>query len=62
MRGELDFEASLRQRVALLAGLPAEAVDEVRAAIVLTSGARTLVRTLKRLDHEVGIVSGASPR
>ena len=58
MRGDLDFEASLRRRVALLAGLPAEAVDEVRRAVVLTPGARTLVRTLKRLDHEVGIVSG----
>ena len=58
MSGELDFEASLRQRVALLDGLPAEAVDEVRRAIELTPGARTLVRTLKRLDHEVGIVSG----
>jgi len=58
MSGELDFEASLRSRVALLDGLPAEAVDEVRRAIELTPGARTLVRTLKRLDHEVGIVSG----
>ena len=58
MRGDLDFEAALRQRVALLEGLPAEAVDDVRRAVVLTPGARTLVRTLKRLDHEVGIVSG----
>src|SRR5207237_5817604 len=30
MRGDLDFEASLRRRVALLAGLPAEAVDDIR--------------------------------
>jgi phosphoserine phosphatase len=58
MRGELDFEAALRQRVALLAGLSADAVDEVRRAVILTPGARTLVRTLKRLDHEIGIVSG----
>jgi phosphoserine phosphatase len=58
MHGELDFEASLRQRVELLAGLAVEAIDEVRRAVVLTPGARTLVRTLKRLDHEVGIVSG----
>ncbi len=58
MRGELDFEASLRARVALLAGLPESAVDEVRAAVRLTPGARTLIRTLKRLDHEVAIVSG----
>jgi phosphoserine phosphatase len=58
MRGELDFEASLRERVALLAGLSVDAVEEVRRAVVLTPGARTLVRTLKRLDHEVAIVSG----
>ncbi|HUR15382.1 MAG TPA: phosphoserine phosphatase SerB [Mycobacteriales bacterium] len=58
MAGELDFEASLRARVALLEGLPVEAVDRVRAAVRLTPGARTLVRTLKRLGWTVGIVSG----
>ena len=58
MSGRLDFEASLRARVALLAGLRAEAVDRVRAAARLTPGARTLVRTLKRLGYAVGIVSG----
>ena len=58
MEGELDFEASLRARVTLLAGLPVEAVDAVRAAVRLAPGARTLVRTLKRLGYAVGIVSG----
>jgi phosphoserine phosphatase len=58
MAGELDFEASLRARVRLLEGLPVEAVDRVRAAVRLTPGARTLVRTLKRLGWTVGIVSG----
>lgn len=58
MAGELDFEASLRARVALLEGLPVAAVDRVRAAVRLTPGARTLVRTLKRLGYAVGIVSG----
>lgn len=58
MAGELDFEQSLRARVALLEGLPVEAVDRVRAAVQLTPGARTLVRTLKRLGWSVGIVSG----
>ena len=58
MAGELDFEASLRARVALLAGLPVEAVDRVRARVRLTPGARTLVRTLQRLGFAVGIVSG----
>ncbi|MBC7374971.1 MAG: phosphoserine phosphatase SerB, partial [Frankiales bacterium] len=58
MAGELDFEASLRARVALLAGLPEAAVDVVRAQVRLTPGGRTLVRTLKRLGYAVGIVSG----
>jgi phosphoserine phosphatase len=58
MRGELDFAASLRERVALLAGLDAEVLTEVRASLRLTPGARTLVRTLKRLGYKCGIVSG----
>jgi phosphoserine phosphatase len=58
MRGELDFAASLRERAALLAGLDAEVLDEVRASLRLTPGARTLVRTLKRLGYKCGIVSG----
>jgi phosphoserine phosphatase len=58
MRGELDFEESLRARVALLNGLDASAIDRVREEIQLTPGARTLVRTLKRLGYECGIVSG----
>ncbi|GAB3500779.1 phosphoserine phosphatase SerB [Nocardiopsis coralliicola] len=58
MRGELDFEESLRRRVALLKGLDASALDEVRERLVLTPGARTLVRTLKRLGYEFAIVSG----
>ena len=58
MAGELDFEASLRARVALLEGLPVSAVDAVRGRIRLTPGGRTLVRTLKRLGYAVGVVSG----
>ena len=58
MAGELDFAASLRARVALLAGASSEILDEVRAEIKLTPGARTLVKTLQRLGHEVAVVSG----
>ncbi len=58
MRGELDFAASLRERVALLEGLPESVFDLVRKEVVLTPGARTLVRTLKRLDYRFAIVSG----
>ncbi|MEU2794115.1 phosphoserine phosphatase SerB [Streptomyces sp. NPDC007100] len=58
MRGELDFEQSLHARVALLAGLDASVVDMVRKEVRLTPGARTLVRTLKHLGYQVGVVSG----
>lgn len=58
MRGEIDFEQSLRSRVQLLAGLPETAIEKVRRELVLTPGARTLVRTLKRLDYRFAIVSG----
>jgi phosphoserine phosphatase len=58
MRGELDFEASLRARVALLKGLPVNVLDEVQSEITLTPGARTLVRTLKKLGHHIALVSG----
>ena len=58
MRGELDFEESLRARVALLEGLDAGALDEVYDAIELAPGARTLVRTLRRLGYRFAIVSG----
>jgi phosphoserine phosphatase len=58
MTGELDFESALRQRVALLEGLDLAAIDRARAAMRLTPGARTFVRTLKRLGYTVGIVSG----
>ena len=58
MRGELDFAESLHARVATLAGLPESVLDDVRAAVRLTPGARTLVRTLKRLGFTVALVSG----
>jgi phosphoserine phosphatase len=58
MRGELDFAESLNQRVATLAGLPAEVLDEVSEELKLTPGARTTLRTLRRLGYYVGVVSG----
>ncbi|MCW2677146.1 MAG: serB [Modestobacter sp.] len=58
MNGELDFEQSLRARVAALAGLPATVLDEVREHLVLTPGARTLIRTLQHSGFRCGIVSG----
>jgi phosphoserine phosphatase len=58
MRGELDFEESLRERVALLEGVPAAALDEVYESIALAPGARTMVRVLRRLGYRFAIVSG----
>lgn len=58
MRGEIDFEESLRARVALLAGLSEGVISDVRAEIALTPGARTLISTLKKLGHSVAVVSG----
>jgi phosphoserine phosphatase len=58
MRGELDFAESLRRRVAVLAGLPEAVLAEVAGALQLTPGARTTVRTLKRLGFRCGVVSG----
>lgn len=58
MAGELDFAEALRMRVALLAGLDAGAMARAQAKIQLTPGARTFVRTLKRLGYTTAAVSG----
>ncbi|MFT3900567.1 MAG: phosphoserine phosphatase SerB [Gordonia sp. (in: high G+C Gram-positive bacteria)] len=58
MAGEIDFEESLHRRVAALAGLDAGVVDEVAATLELTPGARTTIRTLRRLGYRCGVVSG----
>lgn len=58
MRGELDFAESLHRRVSTLAGLPVGVLDEVAAELQLTPGARTTIRTLRRLGFHCGVVSG----
>jgi len=58
MRGDVDFATALRERVALLAGLDASVLDEVRREVTLAPGARTLLRTLRHLGFRCGIVSG----
>ena len=59
MRGEIAFEPALRERVALLAGLPENVIARVLATrIVLTPGARTLVRTMRARGAYTAIVSG----
>lgn len=58
MAGELDFEAALRARVALLAGQPASVLDKAWDRLELTPGARTFLSTLRHLGFRIAIVSG----
>ncbi|MBF6354867.1 phosphoserine phosphatase SerB [Nocardia higoensis] len=58
MRGEIDFAESLRQRVATLEGLDESVIHQVAERIELTPGARTTIRTLRRIGFKCGVVSG----
>lgn len=58
MRGELDFEASLRARVARLEGLDAAATADIAATLPIMEGAATLVRGFKRAGGHAAVVSG----
>jgi phosphoserine phosphatase len=62
MHGEIDFAESLHRRVALLRGIPETALQEVGHSLTLTPGARTTIRTLKRLGFRCGVVSGGFTR
>ena len=58
MRGDIDFEESLTQRVALLKGLKVGELEKIRKDMKLSEGAEDLVDTLKRLGFKLGLVSG----
>ncbi|NQJ22272.1 phosphoserine phosphatase SerB [Streptococcus suis] len=58
MRGELDFEEALRERVALLKGLPVTVFDHIMEKIHFTPGAADLVEELKNRGYRVAVVSG----
>jgi phosphoserine phosphatase len=62
MAGEIDFQESLKERVALLKGLPANILDQVRSEITLTSGARELIAELQSSNDVVAVVSGGFTR
>ncbi|MFZ0015399.1 MAG: phosphoserine phosphatase SerB [Acidimicrobiia bacterium] len=62
LRGEIDFEVSLRERVALLEGLDEAAMARVSSQISVTPGARTFIRTLKRMGMKTAIVSAGFTR
>lgn len=58
MRGELDFEGALKERVGMLAGLPASTIDTVVEGLQLTPGADALVATMKAAGAYCALVSG----
>ena len=58
MRGEMDFERSLRERVALLKGLPISVFDKVFKSIHLSQNAQEFISILQKNDILVGLVSG----
>ncbi len=58
MRGEMDFNASLQRRLALLKGLPESALAQVAANLPLSLGAARLIRNLKRFGYKIAIISG----
>ena len=62
MQGEMDYDESLRQRVALLAGLDVKALDQIANDLPLTEGAETLIRVLKRLGYRTAVISGGFSR
>ena len=58
MRGEIDFDDSFAQRVALLKGVPTHVLDEICARLTLSTGARTTIIALKALGYHTILVSG----
>ena len=58
MRGELDFEGALDERVGMLAGVPSSALDRVNAALELTPGGPSLLATMKASGAYCALVSG----
>ncbi len=58
MRGELDFNQSFKQRVALLKGLDESVMQEIAENLPITEGAERLISTLKDLGYKVAVLSG----
>ena len=58
MAGELDFDAALRERVGLLAGLDAKVLENLAANLPLTEGAEVMLRVLQQLGYRTAVISG----
>ncbi|PYH80747.1 phosphoserine phosphatase [Aspergillus uvarum CBS 121591] len=58
MNGELDFSASLKERVSLLKGVPADVFEKLKSIITIAPGARELCKALKTLGCKMAVLSG----
>ena len=58
MNGELDFSASLKERVGLLNGVPADVFEKLKSVLKIAKGARELCRALKTLGYKIAVLSG----
>ncbi len=58
MRGELDFQDSFRERMALLKGLPESTLEQIAGSLQMTEGAENLIAQLRRLGYRTAILSG----
>ena len=58
MRGEMDFDESFAQRVALLKGISTSVLDDICSRLTLSTGARTTISALKALGYHTVLVSG----
>jgi len=58
MRGEIDFDESFKQRVALLEGLEESVMKEIAESLPVTEGAERLFKTLKKYGYRTAILSG----
>ncbi len=58
MAGEMDYDESLRQRLALLRGLDVRVLERIAEELPLTDGAELLIRVLRRLGYKTAVISG----
>lgn len=58
MRGEIDFDESFAQRLALLKGISTDVLDDICTRLTLSTGARTTISALKALGYHTVLVSG----
>lgn len=58
MNGEIDFSESLRERVSLLNGVPADVFEKLKSVLTISPGARELCKSLKSLGCKLAVLSG----